>query len=262
MKRLILATFALSLGACSFFQSQTSGSGYRNIDEYDAGINETELTRPRSLRHNYEYAEEREDIRPAQRREEVTQQHEEEEDTLFGWFSKKKKAPKEAVSKEESRYEYRRIESDIPIEQGGGGEMPYQPKAALDENNITPNVYKIIATRATNRLLDETASIYENKPRPTIYIKNTIKDDSGLPNGVFEAKAVTREIISGTKSFIITGELDVADYILETSINTVRTEANPNPVLVHRTILLDSDDNVVTEFTESISQTRNDGSWW
>lgn len=48
-------------------------------------------------------------------------------------------------------------------------ETPYAETPAIDDT-ISPDVYALVAARATNRMLDETAEVYEQNPRPTLYL--------------------------------------------------------------------------------------------
>src|SRR5574344_2085108 len=67
-----------------------------------------------------------------------------------------------------------------------------------DEEFITPEVYSIAATRVTNKMLDDTANIYE-KNKPTIYINQITKEADDLPDGFWAAKEVTTKILEGSR---------------------------------------------------------------
>ena len=99
-------------------------------------------------------------------------------------------------------------------------EAPYAAPQVLDEG-ITPEVYALLAARATNKMLDDTAEIYEKETPPTLYIMKVKKADDTLPDGFYLARRETKEIIEGSGAFTVVNRLNDAQYYLEISVYPV-----------------------------------------
>ena len=131
-----------------------------------------------------------------------------------------------------------------------------------DANHINPQVYAIAATRATNKMLDETAEFYENPDGDVfLYIADIKKADRKMPDGIYSAARTTRDIIEGSKTFKVVNDMKEADYYLETVIDNAGTPEEP--ILVYKLILFDGKKNKINEWTETMRRVRNDDrSWW
>lgn len=141
-------------------------------------------------------------------------------------------------------------------------DTPYGQQEVYDDM-IIPDVYAIAATRATNRMLDQTAEIFEQNPAPRLYIKEVKKESESLPDGFYYAKEVTKSIIEGSRTFTRVNNMNDADYNLEI---TVRELADPNrdtPVIEYKSTLFDKNNAKINEWVETIRQIQNDDrSWW
>lgn len=141
-------------------------------------------------------------------------------------------------------------------------ETPYGDNEKFDEMP-TPDVYALAATRATNRMLDRSAEIYEKNPAPKLYISKIQKMSPNLPDGLYYAKDATRGIIEGSRSFIPVNNLNDADYYLETKITEIPAVGRETPIIEYKLILNTSDNKPVGEWSETIRQLQNDDkSWW
>lgn len=130
-----------------------------------------------------------------------------------------------------------------------------------EANAPTAEVYAIPAARATNKMLDETREFYEHNGDTFLFITDIKKGDRKLPDGVYNAERTTRKIIEGSKTFKVVNDKTEADYILETIIDNAGTPENP--ILVYRMILLDTENNKINEWTETLRRLQNDDrSWW
>lgn len=128
-------------------------------------------------------------------------------------------------------------------------------------NEPAPEAYAIAATRATNRLLDETGGFYEDNAESFIYVADLKKADRQLPDGVYNAARATKKIIENSRTFKVVNDLEEADYILEPVIDNAGTPEEP--ILVYKLVLFDTDNNKVGQWTETLRRVRNDdGSWW
>lgn len=128
-------------------------------------------------------------------------------------------------------------------------------------NEPAPEAYAIAATRATNRMLDETGALYDDASSSFVYIKDIKKADRQLPDGVYNAAKVTKNIVKNSRTFKVVDNQQEADYILETVIDNAGTPEEP--ILVYKLILLDTDNNKAGQWVETLRRVRNDdGSWW
>jgi len=145
-------------------------------------------------------------------------------------------------------------------------DMPFTvqlPKRSerFEQDAPLPEVYAIPAARATNKMLDETRDIYEQNGETFLFITGLKKADRTLPDGIYKAEQVTRQIIDGSNTFKVTADKDEADYILDTIIDNVGTPENP--ILSYRLILIDRENNKINEWIETVRRLSNDDrSWW
>lgn len=176
---------------------------------------------------------------------------------IFGKDCKncKKKETAAAAAKEEAETEYLEYaENDVVYR------LPTRGSRYM-VNEPTPEAYAIAATRATNRMLDETGQFYENDESSFIYVTDIKKADRQLPDGVYNAAKTTKNIVKNSCTFKVVDNLDEADYVLETVIDNAGTPEEP--ILVYKLILLDADNNLAGQWTETLRRVRNDdGSWW
>lgn len=138
----------------------------------------------------------------------------------------------------------------------------HRPVHDLDfDYGITPQVYAIAATRATNKMLDQTADIYETNDNVFLYIADAEVKNSDLPAGYHAAEKITREIIEGGEGFKVTQQRNEADYQLKILIGNGGSKESP--VIVYKLILLNKDGIKEREWTEAVRRVRNDDrSWW
>lgn len=129
------------------------------------------------------------------------------------------------------------------------------------EASITPDVYAIAAARVTNKMLDQSGYVYQ-KPDPVlIYITDPKKLDDRLPDGLHAARKVTRDIISGSKNYKVTNDMNEADYYLQVLVDNIGTEFNP--IISYKLILFDKNNVEVDEWVETLKRVKNDDrSWW
>ncbi len=136
---------------------------------------------------------------------------------------------------------------------------------AYEQTNdmLMPEVYALAATRSVNKMLDHSAEIYENNPAPKLYITEFKKLSKTLPDGLYYAKDTTKQIIEGSRTYIVVNNLNDADYYLETQIKEIQTQNSESPIIEYKIVLNDKDNNKINEWTETIRQLQNDDkSWW
>lgn len=127
---------------------------------------------------------------------------------------------------------------------------------------ITPDVYAVVATRATNKMLDQTTALYETQPAPKLYLMQIKKSDPNLPDGFYYARQVTQEIINGSKTYTLVNNLNDANYYLEVIVSPLQVEGKA-PALQYKMTLFNSQNEQIDQWAEIIQQVQNDDrSWW
>ena len=128
---------------------------------------------------------------------------------------------------------------------------------------LAPQVYAIVATRATNKMLDQTTTLSAKNPKPRLYIKDMQIIDANLPDGFAYAGKVTRDIIDGSQSFTLVNNFGEADYALEIVVDGATNPGAETPVIIYNLQLVDQNGVVYGQWSESIKQLLNgDRSWW
>ena len=131
--------------------------------------------------------------------------------------------------------------------------------SAEELETIMPDVYAILATRATNKMLDETSHIHSQRPAPKLFIRDIQAGDE-LPSGFFAAERQVRRIIDGSRTFTLVNNVDDADYTLTIELDKVSSSV---PSVKYTVTLYDDDNEQVNQWIETIRQVGNDDrSWW
>lgn len=140
-------------------------------------------------------------------------------------------------------------------------ESPYGSEEYHDM--ITPDVYAIAATRATNRMLDQTSDIYDKTRNPKLYIAEIKKSSNSMPDGLYYAKDVTKQIIDGSRTFVIVNNINDSDYYLDIKVREIPVTTSETPIVEYKMTLFDKDNVKINEWTQNIKQLQNDDqSWW
>lgn len=137
-------------------------------------------------------------------------------------------------------------------------------KSEFDVSEITPHVYAIAATRATNKMLDETQNLYVNQSnKPKILVLKAEKLNQNLPDGFHYADKVVYDIISGSQNFMMVSQLDDADYVLKVEVDALQNQNAPSPIILYKLTLQDKNGKQFDSWTQDIRQLQNDDkSWW
>lgn len=120
----------------------------------------------------------------------------------------------------------------------------------------SPEVYDVVATRATNRMLQDSSVIYDNGSLKTLYIKDAKLLSSDLPYGSHRLKGITKEIISGSNTFELVNNPKNADFIAQTSADWYVAPNTTIPALQYKLTLLDKNGKKVNEWVEVIRQVQ------
>lgn len=120
----------------------------------------------------------------------------------------------------------------------------------------SPEAYIVVATRATNRMLQDTSAIYDSGKTRTVYIKDTKLLSSDLPYGSHRLKGATKDIISGSKTFEVVNNINNADFVIDTSADWYVAPDNTVPALQYKLAMFDKNGKKVNEWVEIIRQVQ------
>lgn len=120
----------------------------------------------------------------------------------------------------------------------------------------SPEVYNVVATRAANRMLQDTSAIYDNGTLKTLYIKDAKLLSSDLPYGSHRLKSITKEIVEGSKTFELVNNPKNADFVAQTSADWYVAPNTTIPALQYKLTLLDKNGKKVNEWVEVIRQVQ------
>lgn len=119
----------------------------------------------------------------------------------------------------------------------------------------SPEAYIVVATRATNRMLQDTSAIYDSASKK-IYIKDINLLSSDLPYGGHRLKGATKEIISGSNTFEVVNNIKDADFVVEPIADWYVSVNSDIPALQYTMRLLDKNGNKIDEWIEVIRQVK------
>ncbi len=125
-------------------------------------------------------------------------------------------------------------------------------------------IYTVLASRSINKMLKDTSEKYSGGKLPTIYVLEPKQQGSVVvPDNVEYATKVTKDILQGTKKYILADSELKADYVLETIISRNPIPARNTSIIVYKTIMKDNRKNEVGTWVETLSPIMNDDqSWW
>ena len=133
----------------------------------------------------------------------------------------------------------------------------------LWEETVSPEVYEVVATRITNRMLVETEDLYSGVLRPSIYVAEIQSIDGDFDNGFYLSRKIIQNLLIGTKHYKVANSKSVADYYLELMVFKHDVEYGMDKILEFKMTMYDKNNKKVQEFSELIKQVKNDDrSWW
>lgn len=127
--------------------------------------------------------------------------------------------------------------------------------------NIDPQVYGIVASRAVNKMLTEVPAIFADNKNASVFIEKTILVDRYMPTLPESAEKAAKEIISGSKMFVVAETPEDAQYTLKSTLNNANTPELP--VFIYDLKLYDKSGKLLGAWSDNIRQIQNDDeSWW
>ncbi len=141
------------------------------------------------------------------------------------------------------------------------------PSTTVQENISMPDMqniymtkaYETAATRVTNKMLDDSADLYEIQPKPKLYIKQIVKTAPELPDGFYTAQRAIKDIVKGSGTFVVVDKMEDATYILETSVNQFNVANLPG--IIMKQSLNNTADQPLRAWNIVIKQMAEDQSW-
>ena len=120
----------------------------------------------------------------------------------------------------------------------------------------SPEAYNVVARRATNRMLQDTSSLYGNGRTKRIFLKDTKLLSSDLPYGSQRLRGITKEIISGSETYDVINNAADADYILDSAADWY-VSGGAAPALQYKITMFDKNGSKVNEWVEIIRQLQD-----
>ena len=134
-----------------------------------------------------------------------------------------------------------------------------QPQAFDVQNLYMTQAYEIAATRATNRMLDDTSDFYETQPTPKLYVKQIIKGSPNLPDGFHTAYHAIKEIAGKSGTYSLVKDMNEADYLLDSRIEEFNSAGLP--AIIFKLTINDKSDHPLKAWNVVIRQMSEDQSW-
>lgn len=140
--------------------------------------------------------------------------------------------------------------------------VPY--RQGREQAAVSKRIYTILASRAVNKMLKNTAANYAGGKHPSLYVAAPVAEgQDAVPANIEYAGVVTRNIVAGSHGYALAGGQAEADYVLETFVRSRPVAGRGTNVIVYKIILKDARQNAIGSWTETLSPVMNDDkSWW
>ena len=119
----------------------------------------------------------------------------------------------------------------------------------------SPEAYDVVATRATNRMLQDTSATYGNGQHQTVFLRDTKLLSSDLPYGSHRLKSTTKDIINGSKVYDVVNNSNDANFIVDSSADWYVAN-NAAPALQYKLAMFDRSGRKINEWVEIIRQVQ------
>ena len=148
------------------------------------------------------------------------------------------------------------MQNSVPVEYHSDAVDMRSVSPRVDANvaaKYSPEAYNVVATRATNRMLQDTANLYGNGK--TVFLNDTKLLSSDLPYGNHRLKATTKDIISESRAFDIVNSASNADFIVDSAADWYVAN-NAAPALQYKLAMYDKTGRKINEWVEIIRQVQ------
>ena len=134
-----------------------------------------------------------------------------------------------------------------------------KPNPNLLELDMT-QAYETAANRTANKMLDDTADIYETHPHLRVYVHKTEKANPTLPDGFYTARRTIKEVIGQSDTYTVVENASDADIHLVNTVHEFNVDGQPG--IVFRIDLYNIHGQHVRGWSSVIKQMSEDQSWW
>ena len=134
-----------------------------------------------------------------------------------------------------------------------------QPQVFDLQNIYMTQAYEIAATRAANRMIDDTSDFYETQPQPKLYIKKIVKNSPNLPDGLHTAQRALKEISGKSETYTLVTDMSDADYLLDSRVEEFNSAGLPS--IIFKLTINDKSDQPLKAWNVVIRQMSEDQSW-
>lgn len=126
---------------------------------------------------------------------------------------------------------------------------------------VMPEAYTLASNRTLNRMLKDTALIYQQSPDIKLFIKEASLDAADLPQGSEAGVKSMKRQLQNSRTFNVVDDISQADYYLETKINWLDTPSKTVPAIKYQVKLFDTKGKQINEWVEVIKQADNSKIW-
>ena len=252
-KTLMFSTIILSLGACQNYSDEMAfyyddeNAAPEAIAAPTQGVTSKELVIPEDLRKSQQNSQPQTSLEKSDNN-----------------------SPQDLLEEEEQVSQQIQLSetSSIPLtyNESAKEEISFSEKTSVrfDDAEITPKVYTIAATRATNKMLDDTQKLYQQKGnKPKLLVLEAKKLNPQLPDGLYAGNKVIYDIIDGSQNFVMVTKLDDADYVLDVAVDAYPNQRAQTPIIEYILTLQDKNGKKIDSWKQNIRQLQNDDkSWW
>lgn len=126
---------------------------------------------------------------------------------------------------------------------------------------VMPEAYTLASNRVFNRMIKDTALIYQQSPDIKLYVKPATLAAYDLPKGYEEGIKSMERQLQNSRTFNVVEDLPQADYYLETNIDWFDTPSKTVPAIKYQVKLFDAKGKQLNEWVEVIKQADNSKVW-
>lgn len=131
------------------------------------------------------------------------------------------------------------------------------------QGTTTRQIYTVLASRATNKMLKSTEALYAGAKYPSLYVGNPVSEGTAAVEQPEYLTAIVKDIVTGSHSYVLSDKKTQANYVLESFISNNSVAAANTKVIVYKIILKDNQQKEIGTWVETLSPIMNDDqSWW
>lgn len=132
---------------------------------------------------------------------------------------------------------------------------PAMPKVSnMVAQKYSPEAYDVVATRATNRMLQDSAAYATG--HKTVFVNEAKVLSSDLPTGSNRLKSTMKDIIGASNTFDLVNDANNADFILDSAADWYVANGAA-PALQYKLSMFDKSGRKINEWVEIIRQVQD-----